>query len=82
MVHSRSVKLLTNNPEKVNGLVDDGIAVNERIPIIPEHWTSKGEQELGNGEMDKYIYTKVSLMNHIIDAVPEYLLESSNDKRE
>ena len=32
----KSIRLLTNNPEKVKQLIDHGVVINERIPLIIE----------------------------------------------
>ncbi|KAJ1534470.1 GTP cyclohydrolase II [Nowakowskiella sp. JEL0078] len=33
-----SVRLLTNNPDKIKQLQNDGIGISERIPMIPKGW--------------------------------------------
>ena len=52
----RSVRLLTNNPAKIEGLAALGIAVQERIPL----------QTPSNPENRAYLETKAARMRHII----------------
>ena len=52
----RSVRLLTNNPAKIEGLAALGIAVRERIPL----------QMPSNPESHAYLEAKVARMRHII----------------
>lgn len=51
-----SVRLLTNNPDKVDGLNKFGIKVVERIPIVIEP----------QKENEQYLKTKEDLMGHIL----------------
>lgn len=57
-LHIRSVRLLTNNPLKINDLTALGVTVRGRVPIEPR---------LVNGNNRQYLLTKVHRMNHIID---------------
>lgn len=50
------VKLLTNNPEKVQTLLDAGINVVERIPL----------QVGGNIENERYLQTKADKLGHFL----------------
>ena len=52
----KKIKLLTNNPDKMRGLEDNGISV-ERIPLIIKP----------NKHNRKYIETKKNKMNHLIE---------------
>ncbi|MCL4105798.1 UNVERIFIED_CONTAM: hypothetical protein GTU68_028675 [Idotea baltica] len=52
-----SVRILTNNPEKVNGLNEYGIKVAERLPII----ISPSE------ENEAYLKIKNDLMGHLLE---------------
>ncbi len=52
----RSVKLLTNNPEKIQTLKDAGINVVERIPL------HVGE----NLENERYLQTKADKLGHLM----------------
>jgi GTP cyclohydrolase II len=53
----RSVRLLTNNPAKIDQLRELGIEINERIPVEPTILS----------ENANYIFTKVTRMNHMLD---------------
>ena len=52
----KKVKLMTNNPEKVKGLADEGILVTERVTTIA------GVNSVNRG----YLQTKLERMNHQI----------------
>lgn len=52
----RSIRLLTNNPNKLHGLEDNGLKIVERIPLITTP-TSYNKN---------YIETKKKKMNHLI----------------
>ena len=53
----KSIKLLTNNPEKIKGLEEAGIKITERIPLqIP---STKHSEE--------YLKTKKEKLGHLID---------------
>jgi GTP cyclohydrolase II len=54
-----SVRLLSNNPEKVQALEDAGIKVAERVPCIAEAHESRRE----------YLETKREKMGHLLDNV-------------
>lgn len=43
------IRLLTNNPEKVEGLAKEGIQVVERVGMVPRDWKCDGQDE-GYGE--------------------------------
>ncbi|MDX9801437.1 MAG: GTP cyclohydrolase II [Spirochaetia bacterium] len=53
----KEIRLITNNPAKIEGLEDSGITVEERIPI---------ETEITEDNC-RYIRTKAERMNHIIN---------------
>jgi GTP cyclohydrolase II len=57
----RSVRLLSNNPEKVQALEDAGVTVAERVPCIAE------EHESRRG----YLETKRERMGHLFDRVAD-----------
>lgn len=52
----KQVKLMTNNPRKVDALVDQGIDVVERIPL----------QTGQNPHNEKYLATKAGKLGHLI----------------
>ena len=54
-----AVRLITNNPDKVDKLQATGIRVDDRISIVPEHITSPNY---------KYLQTKASRMGHMLGA--------------
>jgi GTP cyclohydrolase II len=56
-----SVRLITNNPEKVEALESDGIRVVERISAEVEPLDS----------FERYVQVKQEKMGHIVDRIPE-----------
>lgn len=52
----KSISLLTNNPKKIEGLIELGIKVNHRIPV---------EAHIHNDNQD-YLRTKVEKMSHLL----------------
>ena len=55
----RSMRLLTNNPDKVYGLTEFGLKINERVPI---------EIEPQKHDVD-YLKTKKTKMGHIFNKI-------------
>lgn len=53
----RSIRLLTNNPVKIQHLRELGIPVLERVPL----------QSTVNSDNAQYLFTKVLRMNHLLD---------------
>lgn len=53
----RSVRLLTNNPEKITRLTDLGVQVSERVPL----------ESTVNAENAYYLFTKAQRMNHLLN---------------
>lgn len=51
----RSVRLLTNNPVKIQGLEQHGVRVSARIPILTGR----------NGKNDSYLTAKQKRMGHL-----------------
>jgi GTP cyclohydrolase II len=73
------VKLLTNNPDKVEAVRKEGIEVVERIAMVPRSWQQRQKDMTGeekaigatmvavHGEdLDKYLRTKVLRMGHML----------------
>lgn len=54
----KSVALLTNNPDKINGLADERIRITERIPVIIA----------SNLHNKRYLHTKKERLGHLLDA--------------
>ncbi|KAJ3011300.1 GTP cyclohydrolase II [Thoreauomyces humboldtii] len=42
------VRLLTNNPDKMNHLQRDGVRVSERVPMVPASWSKEAQARLGS----------------------------------
>lgn len=59
----RSVRLLTNNPDKIATLQSLGIAVAERVAVDPTVYS----------ENANYLFTKVTRMNHLLNLGPVFL---------
>ena len=55
-----SVRLLTNNPEKIESLEQHGVSVQERVPLGPHV----------NKHNAEYLRTKVNRMRHMLDLGP------------
>jgi 3,4-dihydroxy 2-butanone 4-phosphate synthase/GTP cyclohydrolase II len=53
----RSIRLLTNNPSKITHLRKLGVAVNERLPVIPTVHADNAD----------YLFTKVERMSHMLN---------------
>ena len=53
-----SIRLLTNNPKKINELRQYGIAITERVPLNPRQV---------NRENRRYLMTKMRRMDHLLD---------------
>ncbi len=64
----KSIRLLTNNPTKIDDLKHLGIVMTERVQLKPTL----------NPNNEKYIRTKVDRMNHLLDLPPSTL--ASTDK--
>lgn len=74
-----SVKLMTNNPDKVEQAESEGVQVVERVSMVPRSWRGeedkKGVGMIADGvtrgsDLDKYLRTKVARMGHLLH-VPE-----------
>jgi len=69
-LHVRSVKLMTNNPEKIRDLQSHGVKITGRIPLITEP----------NQYNQFYLETKKLKAGHLLDKnVPEVILEHQNE---
>jgi GTP cyclohydrolase II len=55
----RSVRLMSNNPKKLEGLAGDGLAVNERLPI----------EIAATAATQHYLRTKKDKLGHILSSV-------------
>jgi GTP cyclohydrolase II len=55
----RSVRLMSNNPKKLEGLAGDGLAVNERLPI----------EIAATAATQHYLRTKKHKLGHILSSV-------------
>lgn len=64
-----SVRLLTNNPDKIATLQELGIEVAERVPVEPTVYD----------ENAYYLFTKVTRMNHLLNLGP-VILPLPNDQ--
>lgn len=53
----RSIRLLTNNPAKIDGLKQMGVIVTERVAFMPGV----------NPENERYLHTKATRMNHFLN---------------
>ncbi|KAF9425265.1 GTP cyclohydrolase II [Podila epigama] len=89
----QQVRLLTNNPDKIEQIEKDGlIKVVERVPMVPKSWEAieqgrADEFEVKEGavenkivrgkELDKYLQVKVERMRHLI-AIPATMSSSSS----
>ncbi|KAI8868703.1 GTP cyclohydrolase II, partial [Ramicandelaber brevisporus] len=65
---ARNIRLLTNNPDKIEKITADGtINVTEPVPMIPRWWF---ENEAGAtepaGTADRYLLTKITRMRHML----------------
>jgi GTP cyclohydrolase II len=56
----RSVRLMTNNPAKIEGLRALGVRVVDRVPVEPTVHAENAE----------YLYTKAQRMNHLLTLAP------------
>ncbi len=66
----RSVRLLTNNPDKIKDLEDSGLPVLERIPVIPTVYADNLS----------YLQTKVQRMNHLLNMEEVFQIVSGERK--
>lgn len=67
----RSIRLLTNNPAKINGLKAMGVNVASRVGFTPDV----------NPENERYLLTKATRMNHLLNLVIEESLNGQSEHR-
>ncbi|KAF7290966.1 Gtp cyclohydrolase-2 [Mycena chlorophos] len=72
------IKLLTNNPDKVEALQTEGVRVVERMAMVPRSWRTRdgggesaaaptlGANSVHGPDLDKYLRTKVLRMGHML----------------
>jgi GTP cyclohydrolase II len=65
----RSIRLLTNNPIKIQRLRELGVPVSERVPL----------QSTVNADNAQYLFTKALRMNHLLD-MEAFSLGAMNDE--
>ncbi|CAG8657323.1 14237_t:CDS:2, partial [Acaulospora morrowiae] len=53
-----NIRMLTNNPDKIEQIENGGIKVIERVPMIPSAWKDKHNPDRINNEVDKYLKVK------------------------
>ncbi|CAI2171832.1 18319_t:CDS:2 [Funneliformis geosporum] len=68
-----TIRLLTNNPDKIEQVENAGIKVIERIPMVPIAWQRSPDPDRIGNEMDQYLKVKVEQMRHLLN-LPEALL--------
>src|SRR5437016_5600992 len=68
-----TIRLLTNNPEKIEQIEDAGIKVIERIPMVPTAWQKNHDTNRIGNEVDQYLKAKVERMKNLLN-IPEALL--------
>jgi 3,4-dihydroxy 2-butanone 4-phosphate synthase/GTP cyclohydrolase II len=68
----QSVRLLTNNPLKIDTLRELGISVAERVPVEPTVYDENAH----------YLFTKVTRMNHMLNLGPVILPLHQNENAE
>jgi len=65
----RSIRLLTNNPVKIQRLRELGVPVSERVPL----------QSTVNADNAQYLFTKALRMNHLLD-MEAFSMGAMNDE--
>ncbi|CAG8815400.1 11225_t:CDS:2, partial [Dentiscutata erythropus] len=68
-----NIRLLTNNPDKIEQVENGGIKVVERVPMVPLAWKVNHDSNHIINELDQYLKVKVERMRHLLN-VPETLL--------
>ncbi|GES75826.1 GTP cyclohydrolase II [Rhizophagus clarus] len=72
-----TIRLLTNNPDKIEQIEEAGIKVIERVPMVPIAWQSNHNSNRIGKEVDQYLKVKVERMGHLLN-IPETLLHIDN----
>ncbi|CAG8466617.1 2611_t:CDS:2 [Paraglomus occultum] len=73
-----TIRLLTNNPDKIEQIEADEIKVIQRIPMVPKAWREgKVDQEKQGSELDNYLRVKVERMRHLLDIPGNLLTQES-----
>ena len=67
-----SIRLMTNNPTKIDALEKEGINIIERVEL----------ETTITSENAKYLLTKVEKMNHKLSVSPTHSVITSNDQHE
>ncbi len=67
----RSIRLLTNNPVKIQRLRELGVPVSERVPL----------QSTVNDDNAQYLFTKALRMNHLLD-LEDFIVGESHLKHD
>ena len=68
----KSIRLMTNNPTKIDALESEGIKVNERVELV----------STVNPENARYLQTKAERMNHILSVNQGSNVVSISEKHE
>jgi GTP cyclohydrolase II len=68
-----TIRLLTNNPDKIKQIEDAGVKVIERVPMVPTAWQENLDPNRIGNEVDQYLKVKVERMRHLLN-IPEALL--------
>jgi GTP cyclohydrolase II len=63
LIGCTSIKLMTNNPAKINGLVEAGIEITDRVPLLTPI----------NGDNRRYLAAKAARAGHSLDHLFETL---------
>ena len=63
---AEEVRILTNNPDKVDALEREGVRVAERVPMVPKSWKKEPDAVVHGEDLDNYLRTKVLRMGHVL----------------